>query len=220
MLKKLFYYNRKYGLLHATLSYIGRNSLFFWRLIGSVITNKYRLNWLQKHPANRILNLGGGGNCLSECLTADISPRADIYADLEKKLPFDDASFDAIFCEEAIEHIELDAATKLLKECWRILKPGGFLRITTPDLDWFMHQAVDSVQACNEINGVFYSHGHRYLYTRQALQFYCKDAGFINLKISTYKDPKSKLGYLDSHADRFNHLPEISQYLEIQKPDF
>jgi hypothetical protein len=32
-------------------------------------------------------------------------------------------------------------------------------------------------------------------------------------------EASSKYGYLDSHPDRFNHPPEISQYLEAQRPD-
>ncbi|MCJ8280233.1 MAG: hypothetical protein MJK14_10065 [Rivularia sp. ALOHA_DT_140] len=107
---------------------------------------------------------------------------------------------------------------QLLKECYRILKPYGIIRLTTPDLNWFSSRVSQSIKTCHKINNVFYNHGHRYLYTREALHFHTQQVGFINLKMSTYKDPNSKLGYLDSHADRFSHPPEISQYLEAQKP--
>jgi hypothetical protein len=110
---------------------------------------------------------------------------------------------------------------QLLKECWRILKPGGFIRLTTPDLNWFAQRVLISAgtDAGDEINQIFYGHGHCYLYNQDMLDFYCQEAGFIQLRRSTYKDLESKLGYLDSHADRFNHPPEMSQYLEAQKPD-
>jgi predicted SAM-dependent methyltransferase len=214
---KLNFYRKKYGLPHALLGYLGRYNLRFWMLIGSIVTKQYKQHYLATHTP-KILNLGGGGNCLKDCLTADITPRADIYVDITKKLPFDNNSVDYIFCEEAIEHINLNDGIGLLKECLRILKEGGIIRIATPDLDWFASQLSQSVEACNEINEIFYEHDHRYLYTKKTLRYFVEQAGFINLIQSSYKDNNSQLGYLDSHADRFNHSPDISQYLEMQKP--
>lgn len=218
LLSKFAYYRQKYGLLHAVCSYIGRNNRYIWNLIGPIVTRSYLHQWLANTEL-RILNLGGGSNCLEGCLTVDIDPRADAYVDIAKKLPFDDSSIDLIFCEEVIEHVDFQLGRNLLSECCRILKPGGIIRITTPSLDWFANSIVNSTISCGEINEVFYNHGHCYLYTQQALQNHCREVGFINMKNSTYRDPESRLGYLDSHADRFKHLPEISQYLEVQKPE-
>jgi predicted SAM-dependent methyltransferase len=216
LIGKFSYYTNKYGILHATFSYIGRYSMPFWKLTGSSVTRPILKKYLAT-AEQRILNLGGGGNRLNGCLTGDIDPRADVYIDVTKQLPFDDNSIDAIFCEEIIEHIDLDLGRALLAECQRILRPQGILRIATPDLDWFASQVTNSLQSCHDINSVFYDHDHRYLYTRKSLRYFCEEAGFINIHDSIYKDPNSKLGYLDSHADRFNHPPEISQYLEMWK---
>ncbi len=216
-IQKFFYYRKKYGLVHAACSYIGRYNFPFWKLVGASVTSSYRKKW-QASESDRILNLGGGSNCLDGCLTVDIDPRSDVYVDLSKKLPFPDASVDAIFCEEAIEHISLEAGKQLLQECWRILKPGGAIRLATPDLNWFTSKLSQSHTHCHELNQIFYEHGHCYLYTREALQFYCQEAGFIEVYFSTYQESKSRLGYLDSHAHRFQHLPEMSQYLEAEKP--
>ena len=46
-------------------------------------------------------------------------------------LPFRDASFDALFAGELIEH--LDDPTRGLREFRRVLKPGGALVLTTPN---------------------------------------------------------------------------------------
>ncbi len=55
--------------------------------------------------------------------TADLySPIVDVKADI-LDLPFDDESFDVVFCNHVLEHIEDD--TKAMKELYRILKPGG-----------------------------------------------------------------------------------------------
>lgn len=217
LIEKFSYHRRKYGLTHTICSYIGRYNQTFWDLVAPAIARNYISHW-EATVQNRIINLGGGNHHIDGCLTVDIKPRADAYVDITKPLPFADNSIDAIFCEEVIEHINLELGCQLLKECYRILKPDGVIRLTTPDLNWFAGRVSQSIKTCNKINGVFYNHGHHYLYTREALQFYSQQAGFTNLKMSTYKDPNSKLGYLDSHADRFSHPPEISQYLEAQKP--
>lgn len=53
--------------------------------------------------------------------------------DLEQEdLPFADASVDCCTCFEVIEHIE--RPTNMLTEILRVLKPGGKLILTTPDL--------------------------------------------------------------------------------------
>jgi len=55
--------------------------------------------------------------------TADLySPIADVKADI-CNLPFDNATFDVIFCNHVLEHIEDD--TKAMQELYRVLKPGG-----------------------------------------------------------------------------------------------
>jgi len=46
-------------------------------------------------------------------------------------LPFKDESFDAVFCREVIEHVIDDAS--LMWEVSRVLKPRGWLMITTPN---------------------------------------------------------------------------------------
>lgn len=52
---------------------------------------------------------------------------------LDKKLPFEDQSFDFITMLAVMEHLENDEA--ILKECARLLKPGGGLLITVPS--WY-----------------------------------------------------------------------------------
>ncbi len=216
-LDKFAYYTHKYGSVHALTSYLGRYNSTFWQYIGSQVTRGYIERWLENQKLH-ILNLGSGSNCLDDCLNVDIDPRSDAYVDITRPLPFPNNSIDCIFCEEVIEHIPFNTGHDFLKECLRILKSEGTLRISTPDLGYFALQTLTSQNFCHDINEIFYGHGHCYLYTQVALQSCCREIGFINLKPSSYRDRNSKLGYLDSHADRFHHLPEISQYLEMQKP--
>lgn len=53
-------------------------------------------------------------------------------ADLNKDLPFANAFFDYITCVESIEHLE--HPHHLVRELYRLLKPGGKLVITTPNV--------------------------------------------------------------------------------------
>ena len=43
-------------------------------------------------------------------------------------------------------------------------------------------------------------------------------AGFSDCVHYEYKYPDSILGFLDSHADRFDHDPRLSQYVEARRP--
>jgi SAM-dependent methyltransferase len=58
-----------------------------------------------------------------DLITADLySPIVDVKANI-LNLPFDDNSFDIIFCNHVLEHIEDDK--KAMQELYRVLKPGG-----------------------------------------------------------------------------------------------
>ncbi len=54
------------------------------------------------------------------------------FADLSQKLPYDDASFEYLSCLEGIEHLEDQFA--FVREGWRVLKPGGRLLLSTPNI--------------------------------------------------------------------------------------
>jgi len=55
-----------------------------------------------------------------------------IVGDLSKKLPFPDASFDIVYCRWVMEHIE--KPDKTFREFSRILKPGGYVLVLTPNI--------------------------------------------------------------------------------------
>lgn len=61
---------------------------------------------------------------------------ADFYYD-GRKLPFADASFDAVLCSQVLEHVFTPA--EFLAEIHRVLRPGGQLLLATP-LAWDEHE--------------------------------------------------------------------------------
>ena len=188
------YYSRRYGRVHAALRFVGTRLPDIWPMIGPVATASYLRCW-RKRGGTKILNLGGGGNCLRGCLTVDIDPRADVYVDLRQALPFDDGEIDHVYFEEAIEHLDKPVALRLLRECWRVLRPSGTLRVTTPDLDWMAYALVRNAIGCDVFNECFYGHSHRYLYNHAELAALMHDAGFSNVKLSTFRDRYPPLGH-------------------------
>lgn len=54
--------------------------------------------------------------------------------DLRKPLPWSAASFSGIYASHLFEHMYVDEVQRLMKECLRVLEPGGALRVVVPDL--------------------------------------------------------------------------------------
>ena len=55
--------------------------------------------------------------------------------DCNSKLDFQDDTFSFVFSEHFFEHLWANEAHALFLECYRILMPGGVLRISVPDAD-------------------------------------------------------------------------------------
>jgi predicted SAM-dependent methyltransferase len=61
--------------------------------------------------------------------------RADLrILDVRDPLPFAAATFEAVYASHLLEHLYLADALRLLRECLRVLRPGGTLRLVVPDL--------------------------------------------------------------------------------------
>jgi SAM-dependent methyltransferase len=66
---------------------------------------------------------------------------ADYIVDFRKEpLPFDNETLDAVHSSHMIEHISYDDGIKLFQEIYRCLKPGGYLRLATPDMDLLLER--------------------------------------------------------------------------------
>lgn len=87
-----------------------------------------------------LLNLGGGTDCDPHpryvgYVSVDAAPRVDcgVAHDLLRPLPLPDGSVDRILSEHFLEHIPLHGIAHVLRECHRVLRPGGVARIAVPD---------------------------------------------------------------------------------------
>jgi|HubBroStandDraft_4_1064222.scaffolds.fasta_scaffold312750_1 predicted SAM-dependent methyltransferase len=91
--------------------------------------------YLASHKVRK-LQVGAGTVNLPDWLNTDIEPSTpgQVYLDATKRLPFPDGSFRYVYGEQVIEHIPFADALSFLKECYRILEPGGRVRLATPNL--------------------------------------------------------------------------------------
>ncbi len=84
------------------------------------------------------LHLGCGQNRIDGWVNIDLlSTAADLPWDLRNGLPFPANSVAAVFHEHLLEHLPFPAAVAFLRECYRVLQPGGVMRVAVPDFGRF-----------------------------------------------------------------------------------
>jgi SAM-dependent methyltransferase len=83
-----------------------------------------------------LLNLGCGKDVHPAFVNVDLVPAPGVVAhDLRHGIPFPDATFDLVYHATTLSHLRPADALKLTRECYRVLKPGGVLRVVTEDLE-------------------------------------------------------------------------------------
>jgi predicted SAM-dependent methyltransferase len=188
-------------------------------------------------PRPHCLNIGASGAPIQGWLNVDLSVTDNIvFLDATRRFPFDDYSFDYIFTEHMIEHLDFNEGRNFLKECYRVLLPGGKIRIATPDLlflmdlyrpmrtelqDRYIRQTVDEYfpdarlyQPCLVINNFVRNWGHSFIYDSATLEAVLLGAGFIKVTSCTPGDSlDNHLQGLERHGmfigDDFNRLETL-----------
>lgn len=148
---------------------------------------------LARLPQPWRLCLGSGSAPIPGFINIDLDGEPDLRLDLRVGLPMPDASVDAIYSEHFIEHVPLPAVQHLLRECRRVLRPEGVLRIATPDLEallhayhyawrdqeWLREPAFAFVDTrAHMLNLAFHGWGHQYLFDAEDLSKRLREAGF------------------------------------------
>jgi len=146
------------------------------------------------------LHLGSGSNSLPGWVNVDLlSPGRplDLYWALRRPLPFLDASVDAIFAEHLLEHLPFPAGVGLLRECRRVVRPGGIVRVGVPDLDRYIasylgrDDIIERVRPGRPSRALalgepFFLYGHRCMYDFDTMQRALIDAGFTSVEHSSF----------------------------------
>ncbi|WPU91648.1 methyltransferase domain-containing protein [Mucilaginibacter sabulilitoris] len=151
------------------------------------------------------IQFGCGPNYLADWLNTDICKSSDdvVYMDITRQLPLPAGTVHFITSEHLLEHITFCKAREFLKECFRVLKPGGIIRITTPDLetviDLYTNQKEDARAYVDHIvrhfipgvtynenvfviNNAFRNWGHQFLYDRSTLVHLLEETGYIAIE--------------------------------------
>ena len=127
-------------------------------------------------PGPLRLHVGSGAARLEGWVNLDIQalPGVDVVADVTEGLRFSGA--EAIYAEHFLEHLPVDAALGFLREAHRALAPGGWLRLSTPNLDWiwithYRPEALGEEKILRTVrtNRAFYGWQHRFLWSRDLL---------------------------------------------------
>ena len=85
----------------------------------------------------------GQRNYLDDWINVDanmFTGRCDVWTDISRRLPFRDSSVDAVYSHHVIEH--LPDLWGHFRELFRILKPGGVMRVGGPNGDAAMREYV------------------------------------------------------------------------------
>ncbi len=84
-----------------------------------------------------LLNIGCGSICHKAWVNLDACPSTPFVRqwDIRNGVPFANGQADAIYMSHVVEHLSRADAVALIKECRRVLRSGGIIRVVVPDLE-------------------------------------------------------------------------------------
>lgn len=165
----------------------------------------------------KALQLGCGMNRLPGWLNTDVEPDYGVtFLDVTQPIPAPENSFDFIFAEHLIENFGPEKLKKVLRECFRILKPGGILRLT-----FYCADALRTMSASKQINAFATRLSKAYLHLSDEIRALLSEAGFDHISLTLPDESSySQLQNINQHKP---YLPK-EQYLkesttiEVRKP--
>jgi ubiquinone/menaquinone biosynthesis C-methylase UbiE len=135
-------------------------------------------------------------------------------------LPFADSSFDCIFCHALMEH--LSEPVKSLRELFRVLEPGGYIGVCSPDFGGLLlapasdelAAAVSSYASMQKANGGDLHIGHKF-------GAYLSEAGFKDIQMGARYENYPSLTfigeYLALQLEQKGHTEHAQTFLEWSK---
>jgi predicted SAM-dependent methyltransferase len=188
------------------------------------------------------LHIGCGPFYMAGWINTDMlgTPNIDFPLDISAKLPIPDTFLDVIYGSEVIEHIDLEEARQFMREMYRILKPGGVIRLTTPNITEICRLFLDLNQDVKVsdfastwlegefskeiwINALFRAWGHKYLWTFENFVDELTKVGFANIQRCEPHKTKSDKPQLNNLDNRYGDSEADWQFahtliIEAHKP--
>ena len=178
-------------------------------------------NYLRAEGPKR-LQLGGGYHTKNGWLNSDLIA-GDVYLNATQPFPLPPESIDLIFAEQFIEHLSFSDGYVCLSECRRVLRWGGKVRFSTPDLvalcllygdknpNVGMKTAMDRhrrhhnrelTTPAHFLNDFFRLWGHSFIYDEETLRLQLQRAGFANIvRMRFGESDEEGFAHLERHAD-------------------
>lgn len=163
------------------------------------------------------LQLGCGMNQLHGWLNTDVEPDYGVtFLDVTQPILAPDNSFDFIFAEHLIENFDSEKLKSVLVECYRILKPGGTLRLT-----FYCADALCEMSESKQINFFIKKLYSAYLHLNYEMWLWLSEVGFDDItNCSPNQSSHSQLLNINRHK----HYRSKEEYfketitIEAQKP--
>jgi predicted SAM-dependent methyltransferase len=187
--------------------------------------------YLATHQVRK-LEIGARVASLDGWLSTDVDPVSEdtVFLDATKPFPFDCGTFDYVYCEHMIEHISWQNGQTMLRECHRVLKPRGVMRIATPDLEvilglysptlsaeqknyieYIVRKALPDVsthEAPFVINNAFRNWGHQFIYDGKLMTLALERCGFIDIR---------RCAYCESNEEHLRHIETHGKHIGDEK---
>lgn len=189
------------------------------------------------------LHIGCGANHLDGWLNTELGPHGrEIFLDATQVFPLPSGVFAFVYSEHMIEHIPYADARAMVQECFRILRPGGVIRLVTPnlaflttllerDLTPFQHAYIDySVQqyaisggagsGVHVVNHFMRAWGHQFIYDQLSLNRLVGEAGFVDVMAGSLSESRHAQLRGIAKVDRMpaGFLAAESIVVEARKP--
>lgn len=151
--------------------------------------------WKKKGFKGAKLDICGGRNPFNpkEFLNVDIVPfpQVDLVFDIRSRFPIDNGVIAEVFSAATLEHFRKHHNEHILREFFRILRPGGLLRVCTPDIEAIARGLLHG-EDLGLINQHFFGKFkeedtddfdvHRWMYPAKAMMETLKKIGFVNVE--------------------------------------
>ncbi|MFQ5893806.1 MAG: methyltransferase domain-containing protein [Nitrospinota bacterium] len=206
------------------------------------LASKPRIEQYLRDSREPKLHVGCGRYYLEGWLNADIDLRCpvDIFLDAREPLPFEAQQFQFVFAEHLIEHLTFEEGRRFCREVYRILRPGGVVRLSTPDLQFLLRYydepsaeahayteyhteeflRLDVRSRALVISNFFYDFGHRLIYDWDLLAGLLREAAFERIeRLPVGESPYPELRGIEQHGRDYPFNVQESMVVEAVKPE-